>query len=66
MRDYLRADELKRAGMPWQELTLAGWLTGKELLAARLRVDPSFATQADRDEAFAERAVAAGRPTTTP
>src|SRR4051812_46430454 len=55
MREYLRAWELKRAGLPWRDLLLAGLLSGSELLAAQIKADPSFASEADRVRAFIER-----------
>jgi hypothetical protein len=55
MRNYLRAYELRKSGMPWRDLTLTHWLTGKELLAAQLRTDPSFASQEERARAFQEK-----------
>jgi hypothetical protein len=55
MRNYLRAWELKRAGLPWRDHLLAGWLRGPELLVAQLKADPSFASEAERVRAFGER-----------
>jgi hypothetical protein len=55
MRHYVRAGELKRAGLPWRDLMLTSWLTGNKLLAAQLRADPSFPSESERVRAFIAR-----------
>ncbi len=53
MRDYALAWELKRAGMDWKSWLLARWgMTGKRLLVAKLKADPSLSTEAERVRAF--------------
>ncbi len=56
MRDYPLAWELKRAGMDWKSWLLARWgMTGKRLLVAKLKADPSLGTEAQRVHAFIEQ-----------
>ena len=56
MRDYALAWELKRAGMDWGTWLLERWgMTGKRLLVAKLKADPSLGTEAQRVRAFIEQ-----------
>jgi hypothetical protein len=53
MRDYVRADELQKAGFDWRADLLERWgLCGARLLVAGLKADASFATEEDRALAF--------------
>jgi hypothetical protein len=54
MRTYVKATELKRAGMGWRQFVLSRCLSGTKLLVARLKADPSFASEKDRERAFVE------------
>ncbi len=48
--------ELKRAGMDWKSWLLARWgMTGKRLLVAKLKADPSLSTEAERVRAFIQQ-----------
>ena len=52
LRHYVRAAELKAAGLDWQQgLPLTG-MSPKTLLAARLRSDPTYASEEARAQAF--------------
>jgi hypothetical protein len=55
MRIYRAAWELKEAAMDWRKSLLERWLSGPRLLVARLRADPSYATEEDRARAFVEQ-----------
>jgi len=44
-RSYLRAAELKRAGLPWHTAVHANVRSPTEQAAARLRAEPSFPSQ---------------------
>ncbi len=56
MRDYALAWELKRAEMDWKRWLLARWgMTGKRLLVAKLKADPSLSSEAERVRAFIEQ-----------
>jgi hypothetical protein len=52
LRTYRQAYELKQAGLDWRRAVLSRCLTGPALLVARLRADPSFASEAARVRAF--------------
>jgi hypothetical protein len=52
LRTYRQAWELKRAGLDWRRAVLSRCLTGPALLVARLKADPSFASEAARVRAF--------------
>jgi hypothetical protein len=52
MRYYVRALELKNAGLEWQDLFLRQLLTGTKLIVARLMSDTTFASEEARAEAF--------------
>ena len=56
LRSYVLAWELKQAGLAWRAALLGRCLTGTALAVAKLRADPSFASDAKRAQAF----VAAG------
>jgi hypothetical protein len=56
LRTYGHAWELKQAGLDWRRAVLSRCLTGPALLVARLKADPTFASEAARVQAF----VAAG------
>ncbi len=57
MRSYVRAYELKRAGLDWQAAILSWWgVSAPTVEVARLRADPSFQSEEARALAF----VAAG------
>ncbi len=56
MRDYALTWELKRAGMDWRSWLLTRWgIRGTRLLVARLKADPSFASEAERVRAFTQQ-----------
>src|SRR5207253_7337968 len=52
LRTYVRAWELKKAGMNWRQAVLCRCLTGAALAVAMLRSDPSFHSEEDRVRAF--------------
>jgi hypothetical protein len=52
MRHYVRAAELKEAGLDWMQAILSDALAEKTLLVARIKADPSFSSERDRVEAF--------------
>jgi hypothetical protein len=52
LRLYVRAWELRRAGLDWQGAILSSCLTGAALEVARLLADPSFDSQEARARAF--------------
>jgi hypothetical protein len=54
-RIYVKAKELKNAGLPWETAVLERCLSGKTLEVARLRCDRSFQSEAERARAFAQR-----------
>ena len=56
LRTYVLAWELKQAGLNWRAALLGRCLTGTALAVAKLRADPSFASEAARAQIF----VAAG------
>ena len=54
MRHYVRAAELRRAGMPWvQAVPLQ--LSDKAVLVAQLKADPGFPTEEARAAEFIRR-----------
>ncbi len=56
MRDYALSWELKQAGMDWKSWLLTRWgMSGKRLLVAKLKADPSFSTEAERVREFIEQ-----------
>ena len=52
LRHYVRASELKRAGLNWLEALPLKGLSPKTLLVARLQADPSYASEEARAQAF--------------
>lgn len=54
MRHYVRAAELKKAGLDWVNASLPESLPEKTILVARLKDDPSFTSESERAAAFVE------------
>ena len=54
LRTYLLARELKKAGMDWKRTILGRFLSGRLLLVAQLKADPTFKSEAERVNAFRE------------
>ena len=54
MRDYVKAKDLKAAGMDWRGLLHRQWKSGKLARVAALRADASFQSEEDRVRAFVE------------
>ena len=52
MRLYRQLWELKEAGINWRSVALARSLSGKTLLVAELKADPSYSSEKERIEAF--------------
>lgn len=52
LRTYVLAWELKRAGLDWRQSVLGRCLTGTALEVARLKANPSYATEEERVRAF--------------
>ena len=52
MRLYRQLWELKEAGINWRSVALARSLSGKTLLVAELKADPSYPSEKERIEAF--------------
>jgi hypothetical protein len=52
MRHYVRAAELKRAGLNWLQAVPCPQLSRKTLLVAQLRADPRYPTEEARAQAF--------------
>lgn len=52
LRAYRRAWEGKQAGLDWRQLALAGLLSERARLVARLKADPRYATEQERVQAF--------------
>jgi hypothetical protein len=52
LRHYVRAAELKRAGLDWLQGLALPTLTPTTLLVARLQADPRYATEEARAQAF--------------
>ena len=55
MRTYVRAAELKAAGLDWRGMMLSQWLPTKAALVARLKSDPQYQSEAERILAFQEQ-----------
>jgi hypothetical protein len=53
LRTYTGAAELKQAGLDWRHGVLSRCLHGPALAVARLKADPSYASEAQRVQAFA-------------
>ena len=52
MRHYVRAAELKKAGLNWMQAILSDALSEKTLLVARIKADSKYANERQRVEAF--------------
>ena len=52
MRDYVKALEIKKAGLDWRTLLHKQWRSCRLARVAALRADPSFATEEARVQAF--------------
>jgi hypothetical protein len=52
MRDYVKARELKKAGMDWKALLHRQWKCSRLARVAALKADPSFTTEEERVLAF--------------
>ena len=52
MRHYVRAAELKKAGLNWMQAILSDTLSEKTLLVARIKADSKYANERQRVEAF--------------
>jgi hypothetical protein len=52
MRHYVRAAELKTAGLNWMQALLSDTLSEKTLLVARIKADPRYKNEQQRVEAF--------------
>jgi hypothetical protein len=54
LRIYVQAAELKQAGLDWRQAVLGRCLRGTALAVAKLKADPSFASEAARVRAFVQ------------
>jgi len=54
MRNYVRAAELKNAGIDWVQVLLSDAVPKKALLISKLRADSRFKEERDRVKAFSE------------
>jgi hypothetical protein len=54
LRTYFHAWELKQAGLNWRQGVLGRCLTGAALKVAKLKADPTFASEAERVRAFVQ------------
>ena len=54
MRHYVRAAELKQAGLNWMQAILSDALSEKTLLVAQIRADTQYHTERERIGAFRE------------
>jgi len=52
MRHYVRAKELKAAGLDWVSMIGGQFLPPKLLLVAKLKDDPQYESESERIEAF--------------
>jgi hypothetical protein len=55
LRIYVRSAELRDAGMNWKEIVLSQCLSGKALDVAKLKADPRFSSDAEREREFVRR-----------
>ncbi len=55
MRHYIRAAELKQAGLNWKQALVLKPENSRQQLVARLKGDPSYATEEARARAFVSR-----------
>lgn len=53
-RHYIRASQLRDAGMDWSKVFLTLGFSPKAVLAARIKTDPQYKTEAERVKAFRE------------
>jgi len=53
-RHYIRASQLRDAGMDWTKVFLTLGFSQKALLAARIKTDPSYKSESERVRAFRE------------
>ena len=61
LRTYVLAWELKTAGLDWRQAVLSRCLTGTLLAVAKLKSDPSFASEEERARAFVAAGLVAAR-----
>ena len=54
MRHYVRAAELKQAGLNWMQAILSDALSEKTFLVAQIKADPKYQTEHERIRAFRE------------
>jgi len=54
MRHYIRASELKDAGMDWFDVLLAEGFSPRTLLVAKIKTDPAYPDEKTRIKAFKE------------
>lgn len=54
MRHYVRAAELKRAGLEWETVLMSNTFPKKALLVARLKADGKFSNEKERVRAFVQ------------
>jgi len=54
LRTYFHAWELKQAGLNWRQGVLGRCLTGAALEVAKLKADPTLASEAERVRAFVQ------------
>ena len=52
MRDYVKARQIKKAGLDWRTLLHRQWKSSRLARVAALRADPAFATEEERVQAF--------------
>lgn len=52
MRHYVRAAELRAAGLDWLKVLMGETIPDKTLVVAKLKADPGLASEADRVQAF--------------
>ncbi len=54
LRTYVHAWELKQAGLNWRQAVLCRCLSGVALAVAKLKANPTFASEAERARAFVQ------------
>ncbi len=52
MRHYVRAAELRKAGLNWMQAILSDALSEKTLLVAQIKADTRYSNERDRIDAF--------------
>lgn len=65
MRHYVQAAELKDAGMEWLDILHREGFAERTVLAAKIKNDPQYRTEAQRIEAFKEGLGAGAVPRTS-